>query len=339
MDPINNFKNYVNNSNIVTYSYENLGFKGSYVMPIISTNKSLRQEKNFGVKYKNKDKTLTSGFINKLITKLKGELKQQNKIKKSSINQLANKILVQNLKGLATDIQMEVDNIISNSGNTNTENKDFNNTYANSKKDVATSINANMEENLYESARKSASELFLTVHKKSNEINKILINSPSDNQINIKTQFQNFNRNIKTGKYSKDISIEASTNKSNIKNSAYSTYIIDPKTNLNKSNKNHLLSPTNIKIPYNIKTDNLSIKLNEELSRVSHNYGKIHPFKINKNEIEKLYFDSNNYLAYRTNKINVNKQFYRPKLMPLKIEKDSGIERLANSIFNLKNIK
>jgi hypothetical protein len=72
----------LNEENIITYSYDNFGLNANYLMPIITVNKKLATDKiKSGTKYKNTHKTLTNGFINSSIKKLKRESEIREKIK------------------------------------------------------------------------------------------------------------------------------------------------------------------------------------------------------------------------------------------------------------------
>lgn len=102
------------------------------------------------------------------------------------------------------------------------------------------------------------------------------------------------------------------------------------------------ITPINLKFPkvkktLPIKVNNLTKSLNEELGRISKSYGKLDAFKrFKENPLTQFYFDTNNYLAYRTAKMTENKELFRPKLKPLMVEKDPGIERMTNSIFHMR---
>jgi hypothetical protein len=77
--------------------------------------------------------------------------------------------------------------------------------------------------------------------------------------------------------------------------------------------------------------------LNSELSRISHNYGKLESFKrFNSNTARDKLFNDNKYLAFRNNRMTEVRQYHRrAKLAPLYIKEDPK-ERLARTLFNMK---
>lgn len=87
-----------------------------------------------------------------------------------------------------------------------------------------------------------------------------------------------------------------------------------------------------------IKMTNITKSLNNQLARISNQYGKPEDLKkfSKENPTSQFYFDLNRYDHYKVSKISENKNIYRPKLKPLKIEKEKGIEKITNSIFAIR---
>ena len=88
-----------------------------------------------------------------------------------------------------------------------------------------------------------------------------------------------------------------------------------------------------------IKMTSMAKTLNEHLSRLDGKYAKDEITKRHRdNPKTNFYFDSSQYYAYRVSKVTDNKDVIKPKLQPLIIQKEKGIERLANSIFNCRTV-
>jgi hypothetical protein len=85
------------------------------------------------------------------------------------------------------------------------------------------------------------------------------------------------------------------------------------------------------------KVTNLSKCLNNELSRISHGYGKLESMKrFNSNPIRDKLFEDKKYYAFRNNRMTEVRQYHRrAKLAPLYIKEDPK-ERLARTLFNMK---
>jgi hypothetical protein len=101
---------------------------------------------------------------------------------------------------------------------------------------------------------------------------------------------------------------------------------------------------TNCFIKNNIKHDNIPYKmpkialsLNNQLNRISHNYGKISSLsRFTHSEDRDKHFQQNNYYAYRNNKAKESRKVYhRVKLEPL-YGRVNGKEKLAQSLFHMK---
>jgi hypothetical protein len=88
-----------------------------------------------------------------------------------------------------------------------------------------------------------------------------------------------------------------------------------------------------------IKMTSMAKTLNDHLSKFDQKYGKDEIAKrYRENPKTSYFFDKSQYYAYRVSKINDNKDLIKPKLQPLKVSKERGIEKLANSIFNSRTV-
>ncbi len=88
-----------------------------------------------------------------------------------------------------------------------------------------------------------------------------------------------------------------------------------------------------------IKMTSMAKTLNDHLSKIDGKYAKDEITKRHRdNPKTNFYFDSSQYFAYRVSKVTDNKDIIKPKLQPLIIQKERGIERLANSIFNCRTV-
>lgn len=112
-----------------------------------------------------------------------------------------------------------------------------------------------------------------------------------------------------------------------------------PKTILNPIKKqNNTIYSKNDFTP--IK-NNLTISLNNELSKISSVYGKEHSFKkFTDNPITNKFYEERNYLGYEIAKMNEFRDIHiKPKLKPLIIPKGSTLNKLTESLFNIKELE
>lgn len=88
-----------------------------------------------------------------------------------------------------------------------------------------------------------------------------------------------------------------------------------------------------------IKMTSMAKTLNDHLSKLDQKYGKDEIAKrYRDNPKTSYFFDKSQYYAYRVSKINDNKDLIKPKLQPLKVRRERGIEKLASSIFNNRTV-
>jgi hypothetical protein len=116
--------------------------------------------------------------------------------------------------------------------------------------------------------------------------------------------------------------------------------------NENKFQKN-ILKPLNTenRTIYNKKEfipikNNLTISLNNELSKISSVYGKERSFKkFTDNPITNKFYEERNYLRYEIAKINELRDVHiKPKLKPLVMPKESTFKKLTESLFHIKEL-
>jgi hypothetical protein len=157
-----------------------------------------------------------------------------------------------------------------------------------------------------------------------------------NNNLSIHTMYQNSTR----ANYASNLKNVKTLNGSGSFHQKY-----ENKTANEEYNEFQSATPVNIKFPilgrkpYPVKINNLKIGLNKELARISHSYGKVNALKrFKENPLTQYYFDTGNYLGYRTSKMKDNNDiFQRHKLKPLMIEKDPGIERMSDKVFHMRN--
>jgi len=88
-----------------------------------------------------------------------------------------------------------------------------------------------------------------------------------------------------------------------------------------------------------IKMTSMAKTLNDHLSKLDQKYAKDEIAKrYRDNPKTSYFFDKSQYYAYRVSKINDNKDLIKPKLQPLKVRRERGIEKLASSIFNNRTV-
>jgi len=119
-------------------------------------------------------------------------------------------------------------------------------------------------------------------------------------------------------------------------------YSVRPKKKIPKlhliqnENQNKALYNNNEKELQPLKT-NLTISLNNELSRISSVYGKENSFKkFTDNPKSNQFYEERNFLRYEMTKINEFSDVHiKPKLKPLFISKQPTLNKLSESIFNI----
>lgn len=94
-------------------------------------------------------------------------------------------------------------------------------------------------------------------------------------------------------------------------------------------------SSINNKNKFPVVKSNLTISLNNELSRISVVYGKEDAFKkFTENPVSDHFYEQKNYNAYEIAKINEYREVnYRPKLKPLVMLKEPTLRKLSQSFF------
>jgi len=281
--------------------------------------------------YKNIHKTLSEKFVSKFNERLQKEIDlykykenqmvlfRNEQIKQSKIiyfkiiHQKENEF-IEGLKVLSDDIDKISLNVLED---TDKENKILGNSDS---KNTNNSIIQNFK------LPKSSSELFLTkeLNRKIPSYNNVFTPEPTNKIIKNKHLFRvSSDKNMKIDflrtSHRKNPSLE------DLNNTQFSPV---------KIKFPRIINNVNI-LP--VKVNNLTKRLNVELARISRSYGKISSMnRFKSNPITQYHFDNQNYYAYRTSKITETKDIFRAKLKPLKLVKDPGIEKMANSIFNLR---
>lgn len=97
----------------------------------------------------------------------------------------------------------------------------------------------------------------------------------------------------------------------------------------------------NEKKDFPVVKNNLTISLNNELSRISAIYGREESLKkFTNNPITNQFYEDRNYLGYEIAKMNeLQETNFRPKLKPLVLLREPTLKKLSESIFHIKELQ